>query len=45
MTTFECALFCKVKPKMNSIFRIANILAALALVSVVVVVRKEIGAS
>jgi len=30
---------------MNSIFRIANILAALALVSVVVVVRKEIGAS
>jgi|GEM_PF-5742664 len=30
---------------MNSIFRIANILAALALMSVVVVVRKEIGAS
>lgn len=30
---------------MNNIFRIANILVALALVSVVVVVRKEIGAS
>ena len=30
---------------MNSISRIANILAALALLSVVVVVRKEFGAS
>jgi len=30
---------------MNCIFRIANILAALALLSVVVVVRKEFGAS
>ena len=37
--------FCKDKLEMNSIFRIANILAALALMSVVVVVRKEIGAS